>query len=129
MTAPLPTTTPRQEELLEQTLQLVREVGLAGLTVRKLAERKVSVPFAKAAVATEGPLLGKSLCVTGVLTRKREDVHTAIRAAGGEVHDSVKAGTTFLVAGEKVGQTKLDAAKKRGTKVITEAELYEMLGA
>jgi len=96
--------------------------------VRKLAERKVSVPFAKAAVATEGPLLGKSFCVTGVLTRKREDVHNAIRAAGGAVHDTVKAGTTFLVAGEKVGATKLDAARKRGTKVITEAELYEMLG-
>jgi len=95
--------------------------------LHKLAERKVSVPFARAAVATDGPLVGKSFCVTGVLTRKREDVHTAIRAAGGDVHDTVKAGTTFLVAGEKVGQTKLDVAKKRGTKVITEAELYEML--
>jgi len=96
--------------------------------LHKLAERNVSVPFAKAAIATEGPLLGKTFCVTGVLTRKREDVHTAIRAAGGEVHDTVKAGTTFLVAGEKVGATKLDAAKKRGTKVISESELYEMLG-
>src|SRR6185503_12705192 len=31
--------TPRQEELLDLALALVREVGLAGLTVRKLAER------------------------------------------------------------------------------------------
>ncbi len=34
-----PAHTPRQEELLELALQLAREVGLAGLTVRKLAER------------------------------------------------------------------------------------------
>ena len=31
--------TPRQEELLDLALALTREVGLAGLTVRKLAER------------------------------------------------------------------------------------------
>ena len=34
-----PPHTPRQEELLELALQLAREVGLAGLTVSKLAER------------------------------------------------------------------------------------------
>ena len=37
--APTPTRTARQEELLELALDLTREVGLAGLTVRKLAER------------------------------------------------------------------------------------------
>ena len=57
------------------------------------------------------------------------DLKAARLLPSGEVHDTVKAGTAFLVAGEKVGQTKLDAAKKRGTKVITEDELYEMLGA
>lgn len=93
----------------------------------KLHQRSVSVPFQRAAIAAEGPLLGKSFCVTGVLTRKREDVHGAIRAAGGEVHDTVKATTSYLVAGEKVGQTKLDAAKKRGSQVISEADLYAML--
>ncbi|HET9766984.1 MAG TPA: helix-turn-helix domain-containing protein [Thermoanaerobaculia bacterium] len=36
---PAPPHTPRQEELLDLALQLAREVGLAGLTVRKLAER------------------------------------------------------------------------------------------
>lgn len=95
--------------------------------LHKLRERTVSTPFQRAAIATEGPLLGKTFCVTGVLTRKREDVHAAIRAAGGEVHDAVKVGTTYLVAGEKVGQTKLEAAKKRGSQVITEADLYAMI--
>ncbi len=95
--------------------------------LEKLRARHVSVPFVRAAVATEGPLLGKSFCVTGVLTRKREDVHEAIRNAGGTVHDAVKVGTTYLVAGEKVGQTKLDAAKKRGSEVITEEALYAMI--
>jgi DNA ligase (NAD+) len=95
--------------------------------LEKLRDRSVSVPFARAAVAAEGPLLGKAFCVTGVLTRKREDVHEAIRNAGGTVHDGVKTTTNYLVAGEKVGQTKLDAAKKRGAQVITEEQLYAMI--
>jgi DNA ligase (NAD+) len=67
--------------------------------------------------------------VTGVLSRKREDVHAAIRAAGGEVHDSVKKTTTYLVAGDKTGKSKLEQAKKYGTQVLTEAELYAILEA
>jgi len=77
----------------------------------------------------EGPLTGQSFCVTGVLTRKREDVHESIRAAGGEVHDTVKKGTTWLVTGEKVGAAKIERAKKFGTKVIGEEELFAMLEA
>jgi DNA ligase (NAD+) len=54
-------------------------------------------------------------------------VHAAVRAAGGEVHDSVKKTTTYLIAGDKTGKSKLDQAKKYGTKVLTEAELYSLL--
>jgi DNA ligase (NAD+) len=63
-----------------------------------------------------------------VLSRKREDVHADIRAAGGEVHDAVKKNTTYLVAGDKTGKSKLDQAKKFGTKVVTEAQLYGLIG-
>jgi DNA ligase (NAD+) len=96
--------------------------------MRKLAKLGVGRPQPQEEVATEGPLKGLTFCVTGVLTRKREEVHADIRAAGGEVHDSVKKTTAYLVSGEKTGKSKLDQAKKFGTKVITEAALYEMLG-
>jgi len=76
---------------------------------------------------TEGPLGGASFCVTGTLTRPREEIHALIRTAGGEVHDNVRKGTTYLVAGEKVGQSKLTAAEKRGTKVITEDQLAQLI--
>src|ERR1700722_17985134 len=93
----------------------------------KLAELGVGRPQPREAVAAEGPLKGMSFCVTGVLSRKREDVHADIRAAGGEIHDSVKKTTTCLVAGDKTGKSKLDQAKKYGTKVLTEAQLYSLL--
>lgn len=95
--------------------------------LKKLLEREVGRPQPREAVATEGPLLGKSFCVTGVLTRKREDVHTLLRAAGATIHDSVKKDTSYLVAGEKTGKTKLDQAKKYGAKVISEEEMDKLL--
>jgi DNA ligase (NAD+) len=76
---------------------------------------------------TTGPLVGQSFCVTGVLSRKREDIHAELRAAGARVDDGVKKDTTYLVAGEKTGKAKLDQAKKFGTKVISEQEMEALL--
>jgi DNA ligase (NAD+) len=97
--------------------------------MQKLVDLRVGRPQPKHEVAAHGPLSGASFCVTGVLTKKREVVHADIRAAGGEVHDSVKKNTTYLVAGEKTGKSKLDQAKKFGTKVVDEAGLYALIGA
>ena len=95
--------------------------------MEKLRELGVSTPEPRAEVATTGPLLGMSFCVTGVLSKKREDVHADLRNAGATIYDSVKKGTTCLVAGEKTGKSKLDQAKKFGTRVITEAEMETLI--
>jgi DNA ligase (NAD+) len=95
--------------------------------LEKLVARGVGRPQPKEVIATDGPLFGKSFCVTGVLSRKREDVHALLRAAGAQIHDSVKKDTSFLVAGDKTGKTKLDQAKKYGAKVITEDEMNALL--
>jgi DNA ligase (NAD+) len=95
--------------------------------LQKLHALGVSVPMERTELREDGALAGLSFCVTGVLSRKREDVHAEIRAAGGEVHDKVKKGTIYLVAGQKVGKSKLDAAKKLGVTVIDEAGLAGLL--
>jgi DNA ligase (NAD+) len=95
--------------------------------MRKLEALEVGRPQPRAEVARDGPLKGASLCVTGVLSKKREEVCADIRAAGGEVHESVKKTTTYLVAGDKTGKSKLEQAKKFGTKVISQEELRHLL--
>jgi DNA ligase (NAD+) len=95
--------------------------------MQKLVALGVGRPQPRAAVAAEGPLKGWSFCVTGVLSKKREEVLADIRAAGGEAHDTVKKNTTYLVAGAKTGKSKLDQARKYGTQVLTEAGLAELL--
>jgi DNA ligase (NAD+) len=112
---------------MAQSLREFRLDPVARELLERLQKLAVSRPQPRAEVATEGPLTGQSFCVTGVLSRKREDVHAAIRAAGGTVHDKVKVGTTYLVAGDKVGAAKLTAAKKAGTRVIDEATLERLI--
>jgi DNA ligase (NAD+) len=95
--------------------------------MHKLVDLSVGRPQPRPEVAAAGPLKGMSFCATGVLSKKREDVQADIRAAGGEVHDGVKKHTTHLVAGDKTGKSKLDQAKKYGTKVIDETQLYALI--
>jgi DNA ligase (NAD+) len=95
--------------------------------MEKLEALGVGRPQPRAEIAREGPLKGMSFCVTGVLSKKREEVCADIRAAGGDVHESVKKTTSYLVAGDKTGKSKLEQAKKLGTRVISEDELRELL--
>jgi DNA ligase (NAD+) len=75
-----------------------------------------------------GPLAGKKVAVSGTLGRKRDQVQRDIEAAGGVFARAVSGGTDYLVAGEKVGKTKLDAATAKGVKVIDEETLYRWIG-
>lgn len=113
-------------KMVESVLAYVRDPENRKL-LEGLRDRGVSAPQPRVEAAAEGPLQGLYFCVTGVLSRRREDVHQAIRDAAGEVHDKVKQGTTYLVAGEKVGKSKLDTARKRGVRVIDEATLERLL--
>lgn len=75
-----------------------------------------------------GRLAGLTFVVTGTLGRPREEIIRLIEAAGGKVTGSVSKRTSYLVAGEDVGQTKMEAARKHGVKVIGERELEALLG-
>src|SRR4030095_16074328 len=85
-------------------------------------------PKQEVAAVGEGPLAGKTLVVTGTLRQPRAEGPKAIETAGGEQAGSVSKKTHFLVAGEDTGKTKLEAAQKHGVRVITEAELEQLLG-
>lgn len=75
-----------------------------------------------------GPLSGQSFVITGTLqTMGREEAAEKIRSLGGTFQSSVGKDTTFLVAGENVGASKLEKAKKLGTEVLSEQQLQELL--
>lgn len=75
-----------------------------------------------------GPLSGKSFVITGTLaTMGRDLAAEKIRALGGTFQSAVAKGTTYLVMGEKAGQSKADKARALGTEVINEEQLLKML--
>lgn len=77
-----------------------------------------------------GALVGQSFVVTGTLeTMSRDEAADKIRGLGGIFQTSVAKDTTYLVAGGKVGASKLKKAQQYGTKIINEKELRGLLDA
>lgn len=97
-----------------------------GGVLDKLIARGVD-PAEPVRASAGGSLDGLTLVVTGTLSKPRAEVQKEIEAAGGKVGGSVTKKTTYLVAGEDTGKTKLDAAAKNGVRVISEAELETLL--
>ncbi len=76
-----------------------------------------------------GGLVGKSFVVTGTLTTmSRDEAADKIRSLGGTFQSSVAKDTTYLVAGGKVGGSKLAKASSYGTTIIDEDGLIKLLG-
>lgn len=89
--------------------------------------RSVGLNFStKRETATEGPLSGKTLVLTGTLPSLTRDQATElIEEAGGRTSSSVSKKTDYLLAGEATG-SKHAKAEKLGVPIIGEAEFLEL---
>jgi DNA ligase (NAD+) len=75
-----------------------------------------------------GKLSGKKFVVTGTLDEiSRDEAAEKIKSRGGTFQSSVGKDTDYLVTGENTGVSKLEKAKKYGTKTIDEKTLLKML--
>ena len=77
--------------------------------------------------SAEGPLVGKTVVLTGGLsTMSRDQAGDRLEALGAKVSGSVSKKTSFVVAGEAAG-SKLEKARELGVDVWDEARLLEFL--
>jgi DNA ligase (NAD+) len=95
-------------------------------TIRQLLAAGVR-PQPEQGVAGSGPFAGKTVVLTGTLTRySRESAKVEIERRGGRVSGSVSRKTDLVVAGEDAG-SKLKKAQELGVRVVDENGFKELL--
>ena len=99
----------------DQSQHLIRRLREAGLN------------FESKRVVTDTRLAGKTVVLTGTLSRfTREEATEKIELLGGKASGSVSRKTSFVVAGENAG-SKERKARELGIPVLTEDEFLEMI--
>ncbi len=106
------TARPRHQELLD-----------------KLARHGVRLADEAAVEPSAAPLAGLTFVITGTLPSMSREAATAlVMARGGKVTGSVSAKTDYVVAGDKPGAAKYQAALKLGVPILDEAGLLRLAG-
>jgi DNA ligase (NAD+) len=73
-------------------------------------------------------LAGKSIVISGVFAHhSRDEYKDMIEKNGGKNVGSISKKTTFILAGENMGPSKLEKAEKLGIPIINEDEFLKML--
>ncbi|HEX6097030.1 MAG TPA: NAD-dependent DNA ligase LigA [Thermoanaerobaculia bacterium] len=90
--------------------------------------QRLGVSPTHVATATGDRLAGKTVVVTGTLSRfSRDEIHKMIEREGGKPSGSVSSKTSYLVAGESAG-SKLEKARSLGVEVLSEDEFLALVG-
>lgn len=99
----------------EKNVALLDALEAAGLSPTPPEETPAAAPG-------DNPFAGKTVVVTGTLTRfTRDEIKDRLRALGATVTDSVSRKTDVLIVGDSPG-SKLDKANKLGVEVLSEDE-------
>ena len=103
----------------EDNQKLIERLKTAGLQF-SLSEETLSERTDK--------LTGKSIVISGVFTHHSRDEYKAlIEQHGGKNVGSISSKTSFILAGENMGPSKLEKANKLGVAIIGEEEFLKMI--
>ena len=98
--------------------------------IQRLKSYGVQLEISAEKLANQSDVLaGKTFVVSGVFEMPRNDLKKLIEDNGGKVSSSISSKTSYLVAGEKMGPSKLDKARKLGITIISEIEFLALTNA
>lgn len=107
-----------QDQRHIEQIERLREAGL-----QFVAEEKEVVRAGSA-------LEGKTFIISGVFANfSRDELASLIESNGGKILSSISGKLNYLVAGENMGPSKLEKAKKLNIPIISDDELLEMIKA
>ena len=117
-------------EIIAKSVHDFLHSDFGGKTIDDLRDQGVGMESTSApvAAASERKLEGKTLVVTGTLSKySRDQIVELISQHGGHAASSVSKKTDYLVAGEKAG-SKLEKAKELDVKVLSESDFEKLIG-
>ena len=72
---------------------------------------------------------GKSIVISGTFQQhSRDEMKELIERNGGKNVSGVSKSTSFLLAGEGIGPSKLEKAQSFGIQILSEEDFYAMIG-
>ncbi|MBQ5741514.1 MAG: NAD-dependent DNA ligase LigA [Bacteroidaceae bacterium] len=97
--------------------------------VQRLKEAGLQMKISEEQANAQSNLLqGQSVVISGVFKHHSRDEYKAIiEQHGGRNVGSISAKTSFILAGENMGPSKLEKANKLGIRIMNEDEFLEML--
>lgn len=79
-------------------------------------------------VKVSDKLSGKTIVISGVFNHySRDDYKKMIEANGGKNSGSISSKTSYILAGENMGPSKLEKARKLGISIINEEQFLELI--
>ena len=99
------------------------------MLVARLKEAGVKFELGEETMQARTTILqGKSIVISGVFSRhSRDEYKEMVESNGGKNVGSVSKSTSFILAGENMGPSKLEKANKLGVAIISEDEFLAML--
>ena len=88
----------------------------------------ILVTPSRSEVSADSPINGKHIVFTGTMHGSRSEMIAQAESLGATSQSSVTSKTHFLVAGEKVGASKLNKAEQLGTTILSESDYLALVG-
>jgi DNA ligase (NAD+) len=98
-------------------------------TIRRLKSAGIKFSNNEASIKTGNLLEGKTIVISGVFQKySRDEYKELIENNGGKNSSSVSRSTTFILAGENMGQSKKEKAAELGVPMMSEPDFLKLIG-
>lgn len=94
--------------------------------IAALLDRGLQWPEVERVSQDQLPLLGKTIVITGTLSRPRDEIKTELESMGAKITGSVSKKTDYVIAGEAAG-SKRSKAEKLDIPILDETGLQDLL--
>jgi DNA ligase (NAD+) len=98
--------------------------------IQRLKEHGLQLEVVESNELTSNVLEGKSFVVSGVFSQfSRDEIKAAVEQHGGKNISSISKKTDYVLAGDKMGPSKLQKAEELGIPIISEEDFLGMISA